>query len=91
MIRVRSIPWLRSQRARPGASQECLRSFADGYHEQFFAAAPRASAETKMDPEATGFRLDFALLIPLTSTRFVVVTYLPSLEMFVGPNPNAWV
>ncbi|MEM6610117.1 MAG: hypothetical protein AAF689_16255 [Pseudomonadota bacterium] len=39
---------------------------------------------------ATRRRL-IAALILLTSIRFMVVSFIPSLEMFGGPNPDAWI
>lgn len=36
-------------------------------------------------------RLLIAALILLTSIRFMVITFIPSLEMFGGPNPDAWI
>ena len=43
-------------------------------------------------PKTTStLRVVIALLILLTSIRFMVVSFLPSLEMFGGPNPDAWI
>lgn len=36
-------------------------------------------------------RLVIAALILLTTIRFMVVTFLPTLEMYGGPNPDAWI
>lgn len=40
---------------------------------------------------ASKLRTLIAILILFTTIRFMVVTFLPSLQMFGGPNPNAWI
>lgn len=44
-----------------------------------------------MPKTASTLRVVIALLILITSIRFMVVSFLPSLEKFGGPNPDAWV
>ncbi len=44
-----------------------------------------------MTTNAHHLRLLAAALILLTTIRFMVVTFLPSLDMFGGPNPDAWI
>ena len=44
-----------------------------------------------MPTETSKLRLLIAFLILLTSIRFIVVSFIPSLEMFGGPNPDAWI
>ncbi len=44
-----------------------------------------------MYSDAAKLRVIIALLILLTTIRFMVVTFLPSLQMFGGPNPDAWI
>ena len=36
-------------------------------------------------------RVVIATLILLTSIRFMIVSFIPTLEMFGGPNPDAWI
>lgn len=44
-----------------------------------------------MSANGSPLRLLIAILILLTSMRFMVVSFLPSLEMFGGSNPDAWI
>lgn len=44
-----------------------------------------------MPTQTSKLRFLIAALILLTSIRFMVVTFLPSLAMFGGPNPDAWI
>ncbi len=44
-----------------------------------------------MPTSTVTIRAIIALLILATSIRFLVVSFLPSLEMFGGPNPDTWI
>ena len=44
-----------------------------------------------MPSDTRPYRVIISVLILLTTIRFMVVTFLPSLQMFCGPNPDAWI
>ncbi|MEO1748802.1 MAG: hypothetical protein AAFR27_09350 [Pseudomonadota bacterium] len=44
-----------------------------------------------MSKYASTVRIIISTLILLTTIRFMVVSFIPSLEMFGGPNPDAWI
>lgn len=44
-----------------------------------------------MPSDTRPYRVIISVLILLTTIRLMVVTFLPSLQMFGGPNPDAWI